>query len=91
MAGQGKLEYDLVIAPEAANAAVALTFDGATSLRLDRNDDLLINVAGGEFRQTIPEAYQLISGQKKQIKTSAAVSGNTVQITASIYDRHYPV
>src|SRR5262249_54048204 len=87
----GRLEYDLIIAGDAPDASVAVAFEGAKSIRLDEKGDLVLEVAGGEFRQTIPDAYQWINGQKRHVNASAAVYGNTVQITAASYDRRYPV
>src|SRR6266850_132997 len=88
---EGTIEYDLIIAPDASDPTVTVSFEGAKSMRLDEHGDLLMEVDGGEFRQTIPDAYQLIHGKKQHVRAAATISGNTVQITAGSYDHHHAV
>ena len=64
---QGNLEYDFVVAGGADPGDIKIQYEGARSLRLNKNGDLLIRVKGGELRQHKPIVYQEVDGQKVQI------------------------
>jgi Bacterial Ig-like domain (group 3)/Glucodextranase, domain B/Beta-propeller repeat len=60
---QGKLEYDLEVAPGSDPSQIRQVIEGADALRLDDNGDLLIKTAVGEIRQHRPKVYQ-VNGNK---------------------------
>lgn len=64
---QGRLEYDLVVAPGADPNVVRLAFEGAGKMRLDAAGDLLLLTAAGELRQHKPLVYQEVEGVRKTI------------------------
>ena len=61
---QRQLEYDFKLAPGADPARIELEFDGAESLSLTEEGDLLIEVAGGSVRQH--QAVHLSRGWRRE-------------------------
>ena len=64
----GRLEFDVEVAPGVDLASVRLRIDGADALDLDANGDLKIRTALGELRQRKPVVYQTIAGQRHEIR-----------------------
>jgi len=61
--------------------AIKLGFKGARKMRVDRNGDLVLQLAGGELRTHKPVAYQEIDGAKSIVTASYVVkSRNKVGI-----------
>ena len=55
---QGSFEYDFVIAPEIDPAIIELSFEGAESVALTEQGDLLVHLEGGVVQQNRPVLYQ---------------------------------
>lgn len=64
---QQQLEYDFVVAPGADPRAIRLRFDGARSLRVDANGELVLTMKNGEIRQHKPVIYQEVAGSRQPI------------------------
>jgi hypothetical protein len=60
---QRQLEYDFIVAPRANPSAIRLGFAGARKMRVDRNGDLVLQLAGGELRTHKPVAYQEVDNR----------------------------
>jgi hypothetical protein len=54
----GELEYDFEIAPGADPSPIALTFEGADSVRLNDHGDLVLAVGSKELVERAPSVYQ---------------------------------
>ncbi len=63
----GRLEYDFVVRPGADVRRIAMAFDGAKSLKIAPNGDLVASTDGGDVRLKRPFAYQMVSGHSVQI------------------------
>ena len=87
----GRLEYDFILAPGADPRRIALRFDGAYRLSLDRAGDLLLATAAGEMRQHRPELYQETNGVRRTISGRYVLSGQTVRFELGAYDRTLPL
>src|SRR5436190_270536 len=89
---QRQIENDFVVAAGADPRAIQLEFEGARSLRTDRNGDLRIALHGWEVRQSKPFAYQDIEGQRQEIDARYVVkSKRHVGIEVGTYDLRYPL
>ena len=60
-----QLEYDFIVAPGADPASIRLRFDGAESLQIESDGDLVLQTAGREVRQRKPVAYQAVDGVRR--------------------------
>jgi predicted extracellular nuclease len=73
---QLQLEYDLVVAPGADPARIALRVDGADRMRLDGQGNLVLATAAGNLVQHRPIAYQQVGGQRHPVAASYQMLGN---------------
>ena len=72
---QRQLEYDFEIAPGADPAEIKLSCDGARSLKIDADGDLILKLKGGELRQHKPVVYQELNGQRVAIDGRFVIRG----------------
>jgi hypothetical protein len=89
---QGQLEYDFVLAPGADAGAIRLSVQGAQSVRLDAQGDLVLHTAGGDVVQHAPVVYQNIGGQRQAVAGRFVLEGNgQVGFRVGAYDRSAPL
>lgn len=74
---QSQLEYDFIVAPGADPKQIQLAFDGADSLRIDENGDLVLSVAGSEVRQHKPVVYQEANGSRQIVEGRYVVKSDS--------------
>jgi hypothetical protein len=84
---QGRIEYDMNVAPGADPARIQLAIAGARSVRLDRNGDLLIGTRAGTLRQHRPIAMQ----GEDRVPASFVLQGTHVGFRLGTYDRSRPL
>ena len=89
---QRQLEYDFVVAPRADPARIALKFDGAKSLTVDRTGDLIVGLAGGSVKWHKPVVYQQRDGARKAVVGRYSLKGrNQVAFALGRYDNRRPL
>jgi len=64
---QGRLEYDLELAPGADPSAVHIETQGASAMRLDGQGNLHMATAAGDLTQFQPVIYQFINGVRTPV------------------------
>ncbi len=85
-AGQ-HLEYDVLLAPRANPARVALRYDGASALALDAAGNLIISTTVGTTTELAPQAWQTdAAGQRRAIACRYVLAGSTVTFALGAYD-----
>lgn len=85
----GATQYDFVVAPNADASQIELRFDGADSVSLSENGDLLITTPAGTINQKRPFTYQVAEdSQRVEIPSSFAIDGNTARFSLGEYDRN---
>ena len=65
--GEGRLEYDFIVAPGADPKQIALSIEDAESVEVDLSGDLVISAATGTIRKPAPKVYQEIDGKRQEI------------------------
>jgi hypothetical protein len=84
---QRQLEYDFVVAPEAATRQLRLRFDGASALRLNSEGDLIVAAKHGAMSFRKPVIYQLKDGQRQPVRGRfTLLAANTVGFSLGAYD-----
>lgn len=73
---QGELEYDIVLGPGASLENIQLVFEGATAVRIDGQQDLIVSTPAGDLRQPRPQVYQQINGVKRRIAAGYVLRGS---------------
>src|SRR6266545_3497616 len=91
--GNGRqFEYDLVIQPGTDPGVIALRFDGADKLRVDRQGDLVLQTSTGEFRLQAPLIYQVIDGASKAVPGHYVIAQDReVRFQVAAYDSRKPL
>jgi uncharacterized repeat protein (TIGR01451 family) len=72
---QGQLEFDFIVAPGADPTQIAMSFEGAESVQLDPNGDLVLRVSGGDVRQHRPVVYQDVDGARRVVEGRYVMKG----------------
>jgi len=81
------LEYDVLLAPHANPARVALRYEGATTLKLDANGNLLVKTTVGTTTEVAPRAWQLdAAGQQQAVPCRYVLKGSTLTFALGAYD-----
>ena len=85
----GELEYDFEIAPGADPSPIALSFEGADSVRLNDNGDLVLTLGSKELIERAPSVYQRrASGELVAIEGSYRIGDDhKVRFHLGEYDR----
>ena len=87
-AGEGKLEFDFVVAPGADPAQIRMRIDGADVVRVRPNGDLAVESDGVTVLQRRPLAYQVREGKRVPVDCSYRVGkSGMVSIALGRYDR----
>ena len=88
-----RLEYDFVLAPAADPAAIALRFDGASSLTLNDAGDLIVGLGdGGTLVHRAPTIYQEHDGKREAVDGRCVLrDAHTIGFELAAYDRSRPV
>ena len=86
---EGRLEFDVEVAPGADLARVRLHIDGADALSLDANGDLRVQTALGDLVQHKPVVYQFIAGERRERRGGYLLrdQGREVAFDVPSYDR----
>jgi Beta-propeller repeat len=65
--GAGGLEYDFVVAPGADPSRIAMRFNGASSLSLNGQGDLVAHTPTGDVTERAPVLYQMARGVTRHV------------------------
>lgn len=65
---QRHLEYDFVLDPGADSKKIAVEFEGAKSMGLSVDGDLLMETGAGKLRLLRPTIYQIVSGKRQAVR-----------------------
>jgi len=88
----GKLEYDLLVAPGADPSRVRLAFEGAKRLDLDSEGDLIASVGGDQIVLHKPVIYQLDGGNRKKIDGGfVRLKHDQIGLQVAAYNRARPL
>jgi hypothetical protein len=86
------LEYDFVLAPGAAPAAIGIRFSGADRISIDARGDLLVEAGGATLRQRAPVAWQeLADGRKTLVEARWRIGNGTAAFEVGGYDPSRPL
>jgi len=89
---EGEIEYDLVLSPGADPANISLGLEGATSMRVARNGDLVLTLRDAEVRQLKPMVYQENNGVRHLLAAHYVIhQDKTVGFEVAGLDRKLPL
>jgi hypothetical protein len=88
----GRLEYDFVLAPGANPSDVRLSFEGADSLSLGKDGELLLHTQAGTISQSAPFIYQNVHGVRRAVAGGYVLRGRReVGFRVGEYERSAPL
>lgn len=89
---QQQLEYDFVVAPGADPNKIQLSFQGANSITVDAQGDLVLHTASGDVLQHAPVIYQEIGGVRHSVP-GKFVLGHQGQVSFQVgaYNKSLPL
>ena len=88
---EGLLEYDFVVAPGANPGRIRFRMDGAQSMKLSPEGDLVLTLNNGETRHRKPVIYQDGAEGRTQVAGGYTIRGNQVSFKLGEYDRTRPL
>ncbi len=72
---QHELEYDFELAPGADPKQIAFRYSGVQGLHVESDGTLVLRLKGGQLRQHPPVAYQVIDGERREVRSRYLVKG----------------
>jgi hypothetical protein len=89
---QGRLEYDLVVAPGADPGRIGLALGGADDVHLDARGRLRVRLSGRTLIQPPPRIYQTIAGHRQPVAGGYLLTGrDRFRFRLGAYDHGRPL
>jgi hypothetical protein len=89
---QSHLEYDFVVAPGADPNQITLRFEGADSIRVDSQGNLVLHTAAGDVVEPVPVLYQTASRIRIPVAGGYVMgSDGLVHFHVGAYDHSQPL
>src|SRR6266404_2276927 len=89
---QRQLENDFVVVPGANPSDIALRFDGAKKITIDKDGDLLLQTGGDQVQLQRPLTYQLVEGVRREVAGNYLLkSSGDVGFEVAAYDHTRPL
>jgi hypothetical protein len=89
---QQHLEYDYVVAPGTDPGVIKLAIDGAESMTLDDQGNLVLHTSGGDVLEHAPVVYQDTSGDRQPVSGQFMLDGDgQVCFALGAYDHSQPL
>lgn len=83
---EGMHEYDLVVAPGADPAQIAMRVTGAERIDRDANGGLRLVTFAGAVTLRTPTVYQMIGGERTLVDARYALAGDSIRFDLGVYD-----
>ena len=88
----GSMEFDFLVRPGADPGRIRMDFEGAVSVEIDDDGDLVLRKEEHELRQRKPLVYQTVSGQRAEVEGSYNLEDDeTVTFRLASYDTSRPL
>src|SRR5208337_4803212 len=84
---QSRLEYDFMVAPGADPKLIRINFQGAESIKLDKDGNLVVSLKNGSIMFNSPGIFQGTQENKKDIQGHYVINDKTVSFETGDYDR----
>jgi hypothetical protein len=89
---EGKIQYDLYIAPGKKVSQIKFAFEGTDKIELTKSGDLTIKTKITEFTEKKPNAYQEKDGKKVTVSSKFVMDKKkTIKLDIGKYDKKLPL
>lgn len=83
----GRLKYDIIVYPGGQVDRIALKYEGADKLSVNKDKELVIKTSVGDIRELYPYSYQYEAGKsRREVECRYEVTGNTVKFRLKNYN-----
>ena len=86
-----QLKYEFIVSPNSDPTQIQLEFFGAKSIEIDREGRLHISTPLGELIEKKPYVYQIIEGEKQEVKSAFKIIDGIVTFQLNKYDTTLPL
>jgi PKD repeat protein len=83
------LKYEFKVAPKTNPNQIQLKYKGATKLDLDADGNLQIGTSVLDFIEQKPYCYQIIEGEKREVKSKFVLKDSTISFELGKYELAY--
>ena len=73
---QGRLKYDIVIAPGTDPNTIKIKYSGVKDIKIDRSGNLVLNMTGGSVVQPKPIVYQPVKDKRRYVTGNYLIQNN---------------
>lgn len=80
------LKYDFVIAPHKNPSIIQVEYSGMNRISVDKEGDLIVRSDFGDIIESAPVAYQLIDGEKKEVRCKFVLNNDVMSFDLGKYD-----
>jgi hypothetical protein len=87
----GRLEFDLEVAPGAHPRAVTFAWTGADNITLDSAGNLVLHTEAGELVERKPVAYQMVGTTRRTVRAAFRIQGERVSFDLGPYNAAAPL
>lgn len=84
---QGQLEYDFVLAPKSDPSLLRWKIEGARNISVNKEGELVLELANGRLAMQRPFAYQLAAGTKHPVAADYRLRNGFVEFALGAFDR----
>jgi hypothetical protein len=89
---KGQLEYDFIVSAGSSYQSITMRFEGADNVSLNKEGDVVIGTATGEFHHRRPVAYQENNGLKSVVAARYSLrNSGEVGFEIGAYDAEQPL
>lgn len=86
MTSHSSTKYEFLVKPAVDPLQIKLNYAGQQQLKIERNGNLSLTTSLGKIIEQKPVAYQIIAGQKIDVKCSFAMKDSIVYFKLGTYD-----
>lgn len=87
---EGEVEFDFYLAPGADASPITLNLEGASSLEVTEEGNILLHLVRGVIRLTKPDVYQVLNGIRHTVNSRFVLLGeNSIGIRLDHYDKKF--
>lgn len=87
----GGIKYDMVVKAGADISQIKYKYNGASSTRINANNELIVENPLGKILEAAPVSYQYINGSKVPVGSRFLINNNLIGFDASAYQKNHPL
>ena len=91
ISNEAGVKYEFILSPDSDPHEILLSYAGQKSIKIDKKGNLILKTEIGSVIEEKPYVYQIIDGEKSEIKSSFKLNENDVSFKLGSYDESIPL